>query len=436
MFNTVPCVSTCTKDLGKMDVDCLQDSRQMAKLSTDMNEMEAVEVLMTINSNWRNRSSLRKELRPLTPFSDSFGEESLLPGPAQFHPSPCSLQCMTPPHSPVTLEPSSVTTDAPVQTAPCCEGSSRPRAQATSVIRHTSDVQSCSCYSENTTSVDTVLPLLSPDGPNKAQVGGSAGNDSKVHGAPLSAPCPLTILKGSEMVILPDSAGAAAGFSIGGNTFSMPVQYRIIPAVSPMENSGVAMTPAPTVSPTVLCQPPVVLVGHQIPRGSVMFIVPQPTAPKQPVAITKGGTKLAAIAPAPGFGPLVRQVSPRSEESTRIRSHVCSHAGCGKTYFKSSHLKAHMRTHTGEKPFRCSWEGCERRFARSDELSRHRRTHTGEKRFTCPICQSRFMRSDHLSKHAQRHLSSSSSSRMPGWKLQLGRLGHLTAVCRPLQPLT
>lgn len=413
----------------------LQDSRQMAKLSTDMNEIEAVEVLMSMNSNWRNRSTLRKELRPLTPFSDSSGEESLLPGPAQFHPSPCSLQCMTPPHSPVNLEPSCVTTDAPVQTARCCKDNSRPTAQATSVIMHTSDVQSCSCYSENTTSANTPSPLLIPDGPDKAQVGGSAGNDSKVHEAPLCAPCPLTTLKGSETLVLPDpAAAAAAGFSIGGNTFSMPVQYRIIPAVSAMKNSGEAVAPLPTDSPTVLCQPPVVLVGHQIPRGSVMFIVPQPTAPKQPVAVTPGGTKLAAIAPAPGFGPLVRKVSPQSEESARIRSHVCSHAGCGKTYFKSSHLKAHMRTHTGEKPFRCNWEGCERRFARSDELSRHRRTHTGEKRFTCPVCQSRFMRSDHLAKHARRHLSS--SSRMPGWRLQMGQLGHLTAVCRPLQPLT
>jgi len=74
----------------------------------------------------------------------------------------------------------------------------------------------------------------------------------------------------------------------------------------------------------------------------------------------------------------VNSSSSNSNLVERPRNFQCTFANCNKSYLKSSHLKQHFRSHTGEKPYKCNWPNCVWQFTRSDELTRHYRKHTGK----------------------------------------------------------
>ncbi|KAM9435899.1 uncharacterized protein Hap1MRO34_001936 isoform 3-T3 [Clarias gariepinus] len=84
---------------------------------------------------------------------------------------------------------------------------------------------------------------------------------------------------------------------------------------------------------------------------------------------------------------------------TGERPHRCLE--CGKTFTRQSSLQHHRRTHTGEKPHHCS--ECGKRFPRQSDLQKHQRIHTGEKPYHCLQCGKSFSQKGNLQTHQQVH---------------------------------
>ncbi|KOX73946.1 Protein glass [Melipona quadrifasciata] len=96
--------------------------------------------------------------------------------------------------------------------------------------------------------------------------------------------------------------------------------------------------------------------------------------------------------------------------SGNLAIHMRTHSGerpygcqiCGKMFSHSGNLSTHLRTHSGIKPYKCAI--CNKEFRHSGNLSIHERIHSGIKPFQCKVCGKDFYHSGNLTTHMKKHI--------------------------------
>ncbi|KAH8268726.1 hypothetical protein KR018_000023, partial [Drosophila ironensis] len=93
--------------------------------------------------------------------------------------------------------------------------------------------------------------------------------------------------------------------------------------------------------------------------------------------------------------------SPSPNNATRGSNKYLPCSECDRSFAHQVLLNAHMRVHSGERPFKCTY--CDRAFSQKGNLQTHQRLHTGERPYKCPHCPREFGQNGNLTAHIRTH---------------------------------
>ncbi|XP_024250967.1 oocyte zinc finger protein XlCOF6 [Oncorhynchus tshawytscha] len=119
---------------------------------------------------------------------------------------------------------------------------------------------------------------------------------------------------------------------------------------------------------------------------------PKPRPSAHPQTLTEPKPRLTAHRQTFTKGMPTPQLQPAAKPTCHV---------CGKCFPYNHNLKLHMRTHTGERPFKC--RECGKCFRSKGYMKVHLRIHTGEKLFQCKECDKGFPTKQYLTKHTLFH---------------------------------